>query len=174
MFIHGKPAGIRQLIFLQPQLATLVVGKKAQHQLVRKWPGLRALVADIGHRQTGFLHHLPGYRLLQILARLDKTGDQTVKITGNPRGSCQQEAVVPANNGNDARGNARVPRDAAPVAPACPFAGMGSGFVSTAAAVTMVLPPLPDRSEEHTSELQSRENLVCRLLLEKKKQTIRA
>src|SRR5690606_40904242 len=28
---------------------------------------------------------------------------------------------------------------------------------------------LPNRSEEHTSELQSRENLVCRLLLEKKK-----
>src|SRR6266511_2271156 len=28
---------------------------------------------------------------------------------------------------------------------------------------------LPQRSEEHTSELQSRENLVCRLLLEKKK-----
>src|SRR5690606_41373820 len=30
-------------------------------------------------------------------------------------------------------------------------------------------PAPPDRSEEHTSELQSRENLVCRLLLEKKK-----
>src|SRR5690606_39518715 len=29
--------------------------------------------------------------------------------------------------------------------------------------------PVQDRSEEHTSELQSRENLVCRLLLEKKK-----
>src|SRR3712207_8857036 len=28
------------------------------------------------------------------------------------------------------------------------------------------------RSEEHTSELQSRQYLVCRLLLEKKKQTI--
>src|SRR5690606_39582651 len=28
------------------------------------------------------------------------------------------------------------------------------------------------RSEEHTSELQSRENLVCRLLLEKKKTQI--
>src|SRR5690606_12912013 len=27
--------------------------------------------------------------------------------------------------------------------------------------------PLGERSEEHTSELQSRENLVCRLLLEK-------
>src|SRR5215475_15038254 len=29
------------------------------------------------------------------------------------------------------------------------------------------------RSEEHTSELQSRENLVCRLLLEKKKKNQR-
>src|SRR3989449_10508022 len=29
--------------------------------------------------------------------------------------------------------------------------------------------PVPDRSEEHTSELQSRLHLVCRLLLEKKK-----
>src|SRR2546430_3332431 len=29
-------------------------------------------------------------------------------------------------------------------------------------------PPIP-RSEEHTSELQSQSNLVCRLLLEKKK-----
>src|SRR6266496_5031186 len=29
-----------------------------------------------------------------------------------------------------------------------------------------------ERSEEHTSELQSRRDLVCRLLLEKKKQTV--
>src|SRR5258706_5797988 len=32
-----------------------------------------------------------------------------------------------------------------------------------------VYPDCPDRSEEHTSELQSLTNLVCRLLLEKKK-----
>src|SRR5256885_12005184 len=31
-----------------------------------------------------------------------------------------------------------------------------------------VFPPEPPRSEEHTSELQSPCNLVCRLLLEKK------
>src|SRR5260370_9428885 len=31
--------------------------------------------------------------------------------------------------------------------------------------------PLAPRSEEHTSELQSHLNLVCRLLLEKKKRT---
>src|SRR6266571_5735261 len=32
--------------------------------------------------------------------------------------------------------------------------------------------PAPPRSEEHTSELQSHVNLVCRLLLEKKKNNI--
>src|SRR5690625_6982040 len=40
-----------------------------------------------------------------------------------------------------------------------------------AAVVLEVVPPerAADRSEEHTSELQSRGHLVCRLLLEKKK-----
>src|SRR5438445_4148881 len=33
-------------------------------------------------------------------------------------------------------------------------------------------PELRERSEEHTSELQSRQYLVCRLLLEKKKKTL--
>src|SRR5437870_11552413 len=33
--------------------------------------------------------------------------------------------------------------------------------------------PDPERSEEHTSELQSRGHLVCRLLLEKKKYRVR-
>src|SRR2546427_6998687 len=32
-----------------------------------------------------------------------------------------------------------------------------------------VMGAFPERSEEHTSELQSQSNLVCRLLLEKKK-----
>src|SRR5260370_23332435 len=37
--------------------------------------------------------------------------------------------------------------------------------------VTRSRSKLPRRSEEHTSELQSHLNLVCRLLLEKKKPT---
>src|SRR5699024_12047972 len=36
-------------------------------------------------------------------------------------------------------------------------------------AYSRLLQDKPDRSEEHTSELQSRFDLVCRLLLEKKK-----
>src|SRR3712207_8926363 len=39
------------------------------------------------------------------------------------------------------------------------------GAVAVEAAADLVV----DRSEEHTSELQSRQYLVCRLLLEKKK-----
>src|SRR3712207_7441662 len=40
------------------------------------------------------------------------------------------------------------------------------------AAVPLPLPAELPRSEEHTSELQSRQYLVCRLLLEKKKSNI--
>src|SRR5690606_39808709 len=42
---------------------------------------------------------------------------------------------------------------------------------AAAAAVPLLIVASGTRSEEHTSELQSRENLVCRLLLEKKNAT---
>src|SRR5207302_11458284 len=41
------------------------------------------------------------------------------------------------------------------------------GTISSSQTITITATSV--RSEEHTSELQSRENLVCRLLLEKKK-----
>src|SRR2546429_2167670 len=43
---------------------------------------------------------------------------------------------------------------------------------SSAAKLSWRLPHSSARSEEHTSELQSRLHLVCRLLLEKKKQIV--
>src|SRR5438046_5297598 len=54
----------------------------------------------------------------------------------------------------------RVPPTSARVAP---DPVRGSRFARTPAPIS------PHRSEEHTSELQSLTNLVCRLLLEKKK-----
>src|SRR5690606_41173772 len=43
-------------------------------------------------------------------------------------------------------------------------------YIQAQIALSLGMEKWPDRrSEEHTSELQSRENLVCRLLLEKKK-----
>src|SRR3712207_7930638 len=65
-----------------------------------------------------------------------------------------------------------APSTPAPPAPPTPGRTLHAGPVSP--------PPLPSppawplhtavRSEEHTSELQSRQYLVCRLLLEKKKE----
>src|SRR5690606_29140372 len=42
-----------------------------------------------------------------------------------------------------------------------------AGTATFANNVNVLVPVVKTRSEEHTSELQSRENLVCRLLLEK-------
>src|SRR5690606_40672032 len=51
--------------------------------------------------------------------------------------------------------------------------GRNSGFLREGCHVLLRFASLLHRlrSEKHTSELQSRENLVCRLLLEKKKHT---
>src|SRR2546430_4306886 len=52
--------------------------------------------------------------------------------------------------------------------------GNGPGLLGLKRKPTSVRLPLLNvtRSEEHTSELQSQSNLVCRLLLEKKKKAI--
>src|SRR5690606_36396766 len=56
-----------------------------------------------------------------------------------------------------------------PPAPSCLRAVVGTGPHRTAErCASRATSQSSARSEEHTSELQSRENLVCRLLLEKK------
>src|SRR2546428_9089460 len=72
--------------------------------------------------------------------------------------------------------NARLPLDGASPEN-CPT-GRREGFRSTARRLSTVIarqaagtsPGADYRSEEHTSELQSRSDLVCRLLLEKKQE----
>src|SRR3712207_8612123 len=59
-----------------------------------------------------------------------------------------------------------------PVAPA-DRARVCGGVVEAADSCALLPPANRRRSEEHTSELQSRQYLVCRLLLEKKKTTIK-
>src|SRR5690606_40220160 len=66
-------------------------------------------------------------------------------------------AGAPSASGTDGRG---------PVDHGSSGAAEGSGACPPTGRVAS-----GSRSEEHTSELQSRENLVCRLLLEKKKNT---
>src|SRR5258707_11849268 len=52
-----------------------------------------------------------------------------------------------------------------------PIQGFEAGKEQVAVADTGLI-TVEERSEEHTSELQSRQYLVCRLLLEKKKRKI--
>src|SRR5574337_196794 len=54
----------------------------------------------------------------------------------------------------------------------CPGIGFSSRGAREIGVLRNVEPPTRPRSEEHTSELQSPLNLVCRLLLEKKKHTL--
>src|SRR3712207_7115959 len=67
---------------------------------------------------------------------------------------------------------------APPTSKAVPLASSAQAvravLLATATAATLVGRRAinPARSEEHTSELQSRQYLVCRLLLEKKKSTL--
>src|SRR5690606_41187415 len=70
--------------------------------------------------------------------------------TDPPRCHADARALHRVAAGSRAAGGARLVRD-------------GDGDVAIPSA------PAPSRSEEHTSELQSREKHVCRLLLEKKK-----
>src|SRR2546426_3324307 len=59
--------------------------------------------------------------------------------------------------------------DRLPVSPLAPGAELGAGHDSPSPDGLGSRDQHPARSEEHTSELQSPCNLVCRLLLEKKK-----
>src|SRR2546422_6876492 len=76
-----------------------------------------------------------------------------MKTTKNRRNSRRGEKPLNANAGGRATGSTPP---------------MVTPYSSAQAATRALLAPR-SRSEEHTSELQSRLHLVCRLLLEKKK-----
>src|SRR5260221_8955596 len=68
--------------------------------------------------------------------------------------------------------------DALPISPIITMAVVSGSFISNSTASLVGVPIMGsptkeavERSEEHTSELQSHSDLVCRLLLEKKKIT---
>src|SRR5690606_41438793 len=79
----------------------------------------------------------------------------TTLFRSRPRSSAASSATMPR-----ASRPRRSPSHSTRRASLLPLVGTGVSAQSTAT---------QSRSEEHTSELQSRENLVCRLLLEKKK-----
>src|SRR5690606_42151529 len=108
---------------------------------------LRLTLLSSSHGSRPHLHPFPTRRSSDLL------GNRTVG-QARPPDQGEDDADLQAFSGGDAR--------------SCHVAD------ETLAAVALSRPSRscrarPRRSEEHTSELQSRENLVCRLLLEKKK-----
>src|SRR5690606_40818943 len=100
------------------------------------------------------------------------------------RGAPRRPRCSPTRRSSDLAVAARLAQQPAePLAASAFFRGQGSAHHATHSNTGIVIgmvelktPASIDamhetgqRSEEHTSELQSRENLVCRLLLEKKK-----
>src|SRR5256886_10343804 len=138
--------------FTQPQLLAILCLMRYED-----WTFREAEVRLSEHRelrQVLGLVSVPDFTTLyRFLQRLDdQTIDRAVGETVRRlRGSLRQK-----------RKRARVAVDAT---------GLAQGAVSTFFMRRMHhhgQKPLPWRSEEHTSELQSQSNLVCRLLLEKK------
>src|SRR2546427_9104080 len=74
--------------------------------------------------------------------------------------------------GTDHRAHLRVRRCGGVLEIAPDYCKRGTGSLAfNRARLDASRSPQPARSEEHTSELQSQSNLVCRLLLEKKNKT---
>src|SRR5690606_39998173 len=109
-----------------------------------------------GHQHVARLPDRDAHRrrpqlvVLRRRRRERRTGVEAVKITAEPRSDQW--------NADDFLGGPRT----------FTIAGVREGTADQKYDIELV----EGRSEEHTSELQSRENLVCRLLLEKKKRRI--
>src|SRR5690606_41509535 len=102
---------------------------------------------DHGVRRTAGAVRVRGRRLVRGGGVADRRDDEPAAVAAPSAASAAGQACGPA---------AEPSRDRAGVG-----GGLDRGDVAGRGAGR--------RSEEHTSELQSRENLVCRLLLEKKK-----
>src|SRR5947209_13224941 len=110
---------------------------------------------------------------LSGMAAAAAVSGQATKSTDTPqsqnRGNLQVPRTTPAKNIMISAANGITPRGNHIEAG---YKKLAAGADTLEAAITTVSgpenDPEDDRSEQHTSELQSRQYLVCRLLLEKK------
>src|SRR5262245_59812216 len=121
-------------------------------------------------------HPRPGTPCSEIVI----AGRHEAAIPGCHEATCRADVVdrFDLQQNGSRNGHRRIaepirdtPRTAAAVAP-CRFAPAVSVLritIPRASGVATAREHVPDRSEEHMSELQSLRHLVCRLLLEKKK-----
>src|SRR5436309_3289249 len=110
-----------------------------------------------GHQEVIFCPDKTIGQVVAIAERLEAAGGSFLATRADPGQSAALATRFPRAELNGLGRTVYLPPDPEP-------APTGRGTILVCTAGTSDL-----RSEEHTSELQSRENLVCRLLLEKKK-----
>src|SRR5690606_18008821 len=111
-----------------------------------------------------------GFSVPLVMTQPDRPAGRGMKLTPSP---VKQQAVahnIPVIQPVSLRLDGKYPDEAASARQTLQAL---QPDVMVVAAYGLILPQWVLRSEEHTSELQSRENLVCRLLLEKKKKNKR-
>src|SRR5690606_34959461 len=112
---------------------------------------------------------LSSFALSALLLTMSCTNSTSTNTGQAAAGSTTEQQTTAPSTAPHATppASAPMPQSATEAASSIPdftFYKVKSGISYTKADI-----PENKRSEEHTSELQSRENLVCRLLLEKKK-----
>src|SRR5690606_10586463 len=159
------------------QLVVQQAVRRGRVAAVRARPAVETgeAAARLGHDDRGG-GHVPE-RQLRLRAQVDRPlGDHHVRpevavrpgaphLPGQVEEAVQAPLLLPAAERGVGEGGVGELRDLGDVEPG----GRGQAASGEGTVVQRGPPAAAQRSEEHTSELQSRENLVCRLLLEKKK-----
>ena len=136
------PAGIADLHPVYPDLACVIVGDKAQHQLSGKGPGLAAEVADILDLDRHFLGYLSMQGRFHRFAGFDKAGQRAVHPFGEAGGAGQQHLLAAGDQHDDARRDSRIPGQRAGRAEPGLLGGVVHRLSPAAAAKPMGLVPV--------------------------------
>ena len=81
-----EPSSFGELRALQVNLAVVVVGCETYHESARVGPRLRTEVAQVGNVEACFLHDFAVNRFFQCLARLYKSGNESVVVVAETVG----------------------------------------------------------------------------------------
>src|SRR5690625_1268043 len=152
--IIGVPLGI--LLTKTKKISEIVINIAAVMQTIPSLALLGLMIPLFGIGTVPAIIALVIYALLPIL-RNTYTGIDEV-----------DESLVEAAEGIGMKPALRLFKVELPLAMPVIMAGIRTAMVLIIGTATLETTGVPARSEEHTSELQSRGHLVCRLLLEKK------
>ncbi len=119
-----EEAGVLDLVRRADDVAGLVFGLEAQHQRMRKRPGLAREVAHVAHAQRHFLGDLAVDRLLGRFAGVHEARQRAVEAGREVVGTAEQDLVAALHRDDHHRRHARIVLAAAGGIGAAPHLGV--------------------------------------------------